>query len=106
MRALQGKFVLHKTTYIVPNLIIFVYCKEYNIDNTLRFMLFELTIFKEYTFAAVGGYVPISHNPRKFQYRAILACLNFIVDKSLRYITFENSSYFRENNKYFLFIIM
>ena len=45
MRALQGKFVRHN--YIVPNLIIFVHCKEYNIDKTLRFMLFELTIFKE-----------------------------------------------------------
>ena len=33
--------------YIVPNLIIFVHCKEYNIHKTLRFMLFELTIFKE-----------------------------------------------------------
>ena len=48
MRALQGKFVLHKTSnYIVPNLIIFVHCKEYNIVKTLRSILFELAIFKE-----------------------------------------------------------
>ena len=68
MRTLQGKFVLHKTTYIVPNLIIFVHCKEYNIDKTLRFMLFELTIFKEcYCCWSVRT---ISHKSRKFLYRA------------------------------------
>ena len=29
------------TVIIVPNLIMFVHCKEYNIDKTLRFMVFD-----------------------------------------------------------------
>ena len=52
----------------------------------------------EYTFVAVVVYVLISHNPKKFQHSASMACLNEIVDKSLRYIFVEYGS-FRENNK-------
>ena len=55
-----------------------------------------------YIYIYVGVCILISHNTRKLQHKAILAC---IVGKSLRYILFENGS-IRENNKYFCSIII
>ena len=48
LHARSTRSICTTQNYIVPNPIIFVHCKEYDIDKTLRFnMLFELTIYKE-----------------------------------------------------------
>ena len=69
--ALHENFVkLHR-----PNVIILYIFKEY-IDKTLTLWSLQLTIFNDFFFNSAGGYVLISHNPKSFQHRAILACLN------------------------------
>ena len=75
-----NKVSLYTTqNYIVLNPIIFVHCKKYNIDKTLRFMLFELTIFKELINALLLLLeCTYPHNPlitREFSaFRGILTC--------------------------------
>ena len=82
MHTLQANFVKLYNLYILNNIL----------RKLWDSCSLQLTIFKEriHFCRCWSVYFLISHNPRKFQHRPILACLKQIVDKSLKSLRSEN----------------